>query len=210
LMTGPGGHKACGIALAYNGDVAEGQRVVAPLKNFGSPVLDIVGPMPYTAQQGLLEAAMPPNLNNYWKAEFIHDISANVIDVAIDAFSRVPSPNSSILFFPIRGIASRVPPEATAFPHRHGYHVGIYALWSDKTANDANVSWVRQAWERLQPHAAGGVYVNELGDDEGADRVQLAYGVNYERLQRIKTRYDPDNMFCLNANIAPARVAEAI
>ena len=110
LMTAPDGQPACGIALAWNGDLAEGTRVVAPLKAFGSPVLDIVGPMPYTAQQSLLEAAMPPNLQNYWKAEFIHDISGDVIDAAVDGFSRVRSPNSSILFFPIRGMASRVAP----------------------------------------------------------------------------------------------------
>ena len=209
LMTAPDGQPACGIALAWNGDLAEGTRIVAPLKAFGSPVLDIVGPMPYTAQQSLLEAAMPPNLQNYWKAEFIHDISGDVIDAAVDGFSRVRSPNSSILFFPIRGMASRVPPNATAFPHRAGYHVGIYALWTDKTSNAENIAWVRQVWTAIQPSATGGVYVNELGEDDGADRVQVAYGANYERLRTIKARYDPDNMLCLNANITPARAASA-
>jgi FAD/FMN-containing dehydrogenase len=209
LMTAPDGQPACGIALAWNGDLAEGTRVVAPLKAFGSPVLDIVGPMPYTAQQSLLEAAMPPNLQNYWKAEFIHDISGDVIDAAVDGFSRVRSPNSSILFYPIRGMASRVAPTATAFPHRAGYHVGIYALWTDKTSNPENIAWVRQVWTAIQPCATGGVYVNELGEDDGADRVQVAYGANYERLSTIKARYDPDNMLCLNANITPARTASA-
>jgi hypothetical protein len=204
-MTGPDGHKACGIALAYTGDLADGERAVAPLKAFGSPVLDVVGRMPYTAQQGLLEAAMPPNLLNYWKAEFIRDISSDIIDAAIDAFGRVPSPTSSILFFPIRGAASRVSPTATAFPHREGYHVGIYGLWNDAAQNTGNIEWVRQAWQAVQPYAAGGVYVNELGEDDGVDRVQVAYGQNYERLQAIKSRYDAGNMFCLNANIAPAR-----
>ena len=152
---------------------------------------------------------MPPNLQNYWKAEFIHDISADVIDAAVDGFSRVRSPNSSILFFPIRGMASRVAPNATAFPHRAGYHVGIYALWTDKTSNAENIAWVRQVWTAIQPSATGGVYVNELGEDDGADRVQVAYGANYERLRTIKARYDPDNMLCLNANITPARAATA-
>ena len=114
---------------------------------------------------------------------------------------------SSILFFPIRGAASRVSPDATAFPHRQGYyHLGIYSLWTDRTKNDPNVAWVRQTWKAIQPFAAGGVYVNELGDDEGVDRVQVAYGVNYDRLQRIKAKYDPHNLFCLNANIAPVAV----
>jgi FAD/FMN-containing dehydrogenase len=204
LMTGPGGHKACGIGVASVGEIAEAERSVAPIKKFGAPVLDVVGPLPYVSQQGLLEQAMPPNLLNYWKAEFIRELSEDVIRVAVDAFSRVPSPTSSILFFPIHGAASRVAPDATAFPHRAGYHVGIYALWNDPAQNAANIAWVRKTWSSIQPFIAGGVYANELGDDEGADRVMLAYGANYGRLAQIKMRYDPDNMFCLNANIAPA------
>jgi FAD/FMN-containing dehydrogenase len=206
LMTGPDGQKACGIAAAYPGDLAEGERSVAPIKQFGPPVMDVMGPMPYLAQQSLIDAAMPPNVLNYWKAEFLRDLSDDVIDVTVDAFSRVPSPMSSILFFPIRGAATRVSPDATAFPHRKGYHLGIYSLWRARAENDPNVAWVRQTWKAIQPFAAGGVYVNELGDDEGVDRVQMAYGVNYDRLQRIKAKYDPHNLFCLNANIAPVAV----
>ena len=206
LMTGPDGNKACGIAAAYPGDLAQGERIVAPIKQFGPPVMDVIGPMPYLAQQSLIDAAMPPNVLNYWKAEFLRDVSDDVIEVAVDAFSRVPSPMSSILFFPIRGAASHVSPDATAFPHRNGYHLGIYSLWTDRTQNDANVAWVRETWSRIQPLTAGGVYVNELGDDDGMDRVQMAYGLNYDRLQRIKAMYDPHNLFSLNANIAPVAV----
>jgi FAD/FMN-containing dehydrogenase len=204
LMTAPDGNKACGIAVCYPGDLEEGERVVAPIKQFGSPLLDVIGPMPYLAQQGLLEQAMPPNLLNYWKAEFLDEISPEVIAIAVDAFARVPSPISSILFFPIRGAAGAVAPDATAFPHRRGYHTGIYSLWNDPAMNAPNIAWVRATWERMQPHISGGVYVNELGDDDGADRVASAYGPNLERLARIKAKYDPENLFCLNANIAPA------
>ena len=93
---------------------------------------------------------------------------------------------SSIPFFPIRGLASRIPPDATAFPHRSGYHVGIYALWTDPLQNDWNIAWVRETWTAIKPFVGGGVYVNELGEDEGVDRVQAAYGLNDDRLQRIK------------------------
>jgi FAD/FMN-containing dehydrogenase len=206
LMTGPDGNKACGIAVAYPGDLAVGARLVAPLKEFGPPVMDAIGPMPYLAQQSLIDAAMPPNVLNYWKAEFVSDISGGLIDVMVDAFARVASPMSSILFFPIRGAAGRVAPDATAFPHRGGYHTGIYSLWSDRTRNDSNIAWVRETWSAIQPFKTGGVYVNELGDDEGAERVLMAYGPNYERLQRAKAKYDPRNVFALNANIAPAVV----
>ena len=206
LMTGPDGNKACGVAVAYPGDVATGARLVAPLKQFGPPVLDVIGPMPYLAQQSLIEAAMPPNVLNYWKAEFLRDVSGGVIDVAVDAFANVPSPMSSILFFPIRGAASRAAPDATAFPHRHGYHFGIYSLWTDPSQNAPNIAWVRQTCNAVQSFVSGGVYVNELGEDEGLDRVEMAYGVNYDRLQQVKAKFDPDNVFSLNANIAPARV----
>jgi FAD/FMN-containing dehydrogenase len=202
LMTAPDGNKACGIAVAYPGDLAEGQRLVAPIKAFGTPVLDVIGRMPYLALQAMLEQAMPPNLLNYWKAEFVNEVSDDVIGVAIDAFSRVPSPLSSMLLFPIRGAASRVHPTATAFPHRSGYHLGIYSLWNDRAADAANIGWVRETWNRMRPHVAGGVYVNELGEDD-SDRIAVAYGPNYERLSRIKAKYDPDNVFCLNANILP-------
>lgn len=204
LMTAPDGHKACGIAVAYVGDVTEGARLVTPLKTFGTPVMDVIGPMPYLMQQGLLEQALPPNLHNYWKAEFINEVSEDVVDRTVDAFSRVPSPVSSILFFPIRGAASRVAPTATAFPHRSGYHIGFYSLWHDAAANGENIAWVREAWTAVMPFITGGVYANELGEDDGADRISAAYGVNYERLAQIKAKYDPDNIFCLNANIRPA------
>jgi FAD/FMN-containing dehydrogenase len=203
LMTAPDGNKACAVAVAYPGDLAEGERIVAPLKQFGPPIVDMIGPMPYLAQQSMLEQAMPPNLLNYWKAEFVDEVSDDVIGILVGAYSRVLSPLSSILMFPIRGAASRVAPEATAFPHRAGYHVGIYSLWNDQAQNAPNIGWVRETWNAIQPLAAGGVYVNELGDDDGNDRVMAAYGPNYERLARIKAQYDPDNVFCLNANIAP-------
>jgi FAD/FMN-containing dehydrogenase len=208
LMTGPDGHKACAIAAAHPGNPEQGERLVAPIKQFGPPVMDVIGPMPYFAQQSLIEAAMPPNVLNYWKAEFLSDVSPGVIDATVDAFASVPSPMSSILFFPIRGAASRVSMNATAFPHRSGYHLGIYSLWRDRAQNDPNIAWVRRTWAAIQPFVAGGVYVNELGEDEGVERVRMAYGANYDRLQRIKATYDPDNLFCLNANITPA-VAEA-
>jgi FAD/FMN-containing dehydrogenase len=207
LMTAPDGNKACAIALCYSGDVSTGEKIVAPLKAFGAPVVDLIGPMPYTAQQGLLDQAMPPNLLNYWKAEFVRELTPDVIATAVEAYASVPSPISSLLFFPIRGAASRVAPDATAFPHRGGFHTGIYSLWTDPSHNNANIAWVRQTWSSLQPLIAGGVYVNELGDDEGVDRVLLAYGGNFERLSRIKAAYDPDNIFCLNANIAPSAPA---
>jgi FAD/FMN-containing dehydrogenase len=147
---------------------------------------------------------MPPNLLNYWKADFIDEVGDGVVNTAIEAYSRVPSPLSSILFFPIHGAATRVAPDATAYPHRGGIHMGIYSLWNDTSQNAPNVAWVRETWKAIQPFARGGVYVNELGEDDGDERVQQAYMGNYKRLAAIKATYDPANLFQLNANIKPA------
>ena len=204
LLTGPDGHKGCGLVAAYAGPLEDGQKAIQPLKSFGTPVVNVLGPIPYLGQQSLIDAAMPPNLLNYWKAEFVRELSDELIETTVDAYSRSVSPLSSILFFPIHGAAAKVAPDATAYPHRTGVHLGIYALWNDRADNDANIAWVRQTWQSIQPHIPGGVYVNELGDDEGDDRVLQAYGRNYKRLAQIKAKYDPRNLFCLNANIRPA------
>ena len=203
LMTGPDGQKACAMATAYAGPVDEGMKEVQQLKRFGTPIMDVIGPIPYIGQQSLLDQAMPPNLLNYWKADFIPEMSDKAIATAIDAYSRVPSPLSSILFFPIHGAATRVAPDATAYPHRSGIHMGIYSLWNDTSQNAPNVAWVRETWTACQAFARGGVYVNELGEDDGDDRVRQAYVGNYTRLAEIKAKYDPDNLFRMNANIKP-------
>jgi FAD/FMN-containing dehydrogenase len=204
ILTGPEGHKACAIACAYAGPLEEGLRAVAPIKAFGSPVMDAIGPIPYLGQQGLLEQAMPPGLHNYWKAEFLQTPTDEFIDTWVDAYSRVVSPMSSLLLFPIHGVAARQPVDATAFPNRGGIHVGIYALWQPGQPDEPNVQWVRDTWTRIQPFASGGLYVNEIGADDGQDRVRQAYGPNFERLAAIKAKYDPENLFRMNANIQPA------
>ena len=208
LLTGPDGNKACAIVCAYAGPVEEGLKAVAPIKAFGSPVMDVIGPIPYIGQQSLLEQAMPPNLRNYWKAEFIDQVADGFIDTWVDAYTRSVSPLASLLLFPIHGAAARVPVEATAFPNRGGIHVGIYALWNqdESHADAANIAWVRDTWQRIQPFASGGLYVNEIGGDDGSERVRQAYGPSYARLAAIKAQYDPENLFRLNANIEPVLV----
>lgn len=210
LIHTPDGQKACAIVVAYNGPVDEGEAAVVPIKAFGSPLMDVIGPLPYLVLQSLLDNAMPPDLLNYWKAEFVDEVSDGLIAATVDAYARVPSPLSSVLLFPIHGAARRVAADATAFPHRRGIHMGVYSLWNDLSQNAANIAWARETWSALQPFAGGGVYVNELGeDDTGVDRVRQAYGDNYRRLAEIKAKYDPDNLFHLNVNIRPDVVGAA-
>jgi FAD/FMN-containing dehydrogenase len=205
FLPGPHG-PVIAIAAAHCGSPEDGERALAPLKSFGSPVHDAVGPIPYVAQQSLLDDLLPVGVHNYWKAEYVGGLSDGVIEAMCEAYGRVPSPRSIVLFIPVNGAASRVPSDATAFPHRDPklIGVGLYSVWSEPAGADANVAWTRQTWDSLRPYSTGGVYVNDVADDEGEDRARAAYGDNYDRLAKIKAEYDPDNVFHLNSNIRPA------
>jgi FAD/FMN-containing dehydrogenase len=202
LMTGPDGNKACGIVAAYIGSLEEGEKALAEIRAFGKPVIDALGPIPYAGQQSLLEQGMPPNLHNYWKADFVSEVSDGVIDAALACFENVPSPLSVILWYPIHGAAARFPVESAAYPHRGGVHMGMYSLWNTGDVDsEKNVAWARDAWQRIQPFVEGGVYINELGEDEGEDRVRQAYGPSYPRLVDLKAKYDPANVFRFTSNL---------
>jgi FAD/FMN-containing dehydrogenase len=205
FLPGPHG-PVIAIAAAHCGPLEDGKRELAKLKAFGSPVHDAVGPIPYVGQQSLLDELLPVGVHNYWKAEYVDGLSDGVIEATCEAYGHVPSPRSIVLFIPVNGAASRVPSDATAFPHRDPrlIGVGIYSVWSERAEADANVAWTRETWDALQPYSTGGVYVNDVADDEGEDRARAAYGENYDRLAKIKAEYDPENVFSLNSNIRPA------
>jgi FAD/FMN-containing dehydrogenase len=206
LLTTPGGPVAA-IAAAHCGALEDGERELAPLKEFGSPVQDLIGPIPYVAQQALLDDAMPPGLHNYWKSEFVASLDDALLETLVERYASVPSPRSAIFFGPINGAANRVAPDATAYPHRSGVLVGVYSLWEEPAQTERNIAWTRETWATLQAFGSGGVYVNELGEDEGEDRVRQAFGPNYDRLAQIKATYDPTNLFRLNANVQPSEQA---
>jgi FAD/FMN-containing dehydrogenase len=205
LVTGPDGQKLAAMLASHCGSPSDGERAVRPLKEFGPPVVDTIGPVSYLAQQSMLKDGFPPHILNYWKADFIKEISDDLISAAVDHYAHVPSPRSSMLWFPFSGAVSRVAPEATAYPHRTGIHMGVYSLWTNSAEAQAHITWAREGWELMRPVSAGGVYVNELGLDESDARIQSAYGSNYRRLAQIKAKYDPENLFRLNANILPSR-----
>jgi FAD/FMN-containing dehydrogenase len=204
LLTTPDGQKMAAMAVAHCGPLEEGARAVRPLKEFGAPALDALGPLPYLAQQSLFKDGFPPGLLNYWKADIIRELSDGYIDAAVNHYRVAPSPRAVMLWFSLSGLVSRVAPDATAYPHRTGFHAGVYSLWTNPAEDQQHIAWARDGWKIMQPVSAGGVYVNELGLDESDDRVRGAYGINYARLARLKATYDPDNLFRLNANIPPA------
>jgi hypothetical protein len=178
---------------------------VAPLREFGPPVVDQIGPMPYLAVQTMFDPAFPPGRYNYWKSNLARELTDDLIDAVVERAVRAPSPHSAVMLEHYHGAYARPRPADTAYSHRQAtYDVVIIGSWTDRKDTDANVAWARDLFQAVQPKAAGGVYVNFLDGDEGADRVRAAYGQNYDRLAALKRTWDPANVFRMNQNVTPA------
>lgn len=204
FVTPPGGETVAALFCCYCGPLDKGEEVIRPLRSLGSPVQDLLGPMPYVAQQSLFDGAFPAGSYYYAKAGSLADLTDEAIEVFAEYVATKPSPLSGVLVQTVCGAASRVASDATAFPHRGlPYAPVIVSQWLDAATSEKNVGWARDFWKALHPLAGGGVYVNDLSYDD-ADRVRTAYGANYERLAALKKAYDPDNLFRLNPNITPA------
>jgi FAD/FMN-containing dehydrogenase len=206
LLTAPGGPPVVAMILGYNGPIAEGERVLAPARAFGSPIQDTVGPMSYCARQSLLDE---PNaihgLQRYWKSGLAATLSDQFIDVVTDAASSFISPLSAILFIRIMGQATRVPLSATAFGVRQEqWDVNVISQWADPAESPEQVAWARKVWGRVEPLISGSAYINHIAGDDSPEKVRASYGPGLERLSKIKAQYDPANLFRINANIAPA------
>ncbi len=204
LATLPDGTPAVVILIAYGGDLAEGARLLRPLREFGTLMADQVGPLPYTALQSIVENFNPPGLRNYWKSNYLQDLSDAAIAVLVDHYKTVPAPNTHVVVEHLGGAVSRVGADETAVDHRDAlFNFLIVGMWAD-AADDAKViGWVRELWGALQPFSSGGLYVNYEAEHD-AGRVQAAYSpAKYTRLVAVKNKYDPTNLFRLNQNIQP-------
>ena len=192
------------VGVAYAGPIDEGMRALEPLKGFAAPALDLAGPMPYVALQTMLDASVPHGLHNYNRAEWLEDLTDDAIAVLVEHVERISSPLSQVILARMGGAVARVPVDATAFSHRKARNLlWIVSAWRPDEDAEPHLRWAREIGDAVKPYAAGGVYVNALGD-EPADRVRSAYGSNWQRLTQVKRRYDPDNVFRHNANIEPA------
>jgi FAD/FMN-containing dehydrogenase len=204
FATFPDGQPVVALVAGYTGPLDEGERVLGPLRGFGQPVADTVGPLPYTELQGLFAAAYPPGRQNYWKGNYLADLSDAAIGVLVDRFAEVPSPFAAIGLEHLGGAVARVASGATAFSERSApYSLLITPAWEDAAESERNVRWARDFWNAIQPHAKENVYVNYVGFGE-EERVKAAYGTNYARLAAVKETYDPTNLFRANHNVAPA------
>jgi FAD/FMN-containing dehydrogenase len=204
LTTLPDGQKALYVVLFYGGSLADGDRLTQPLREYGTPLTVDVRPRQYCEIQSLSDAGFPFGLLNYWKSSFLQALPDEAIDRMVEQFEAVPSPRTIAVIEHLGGAVARVGVDDTAFNHRdREFNFSIVSMWTDPADTKANVSWTRSCWDAMQPYAAGGVYVNYLGD-EGPDRVVAAYGAaKYRRLVALKDVYDPINLFRLNQNIQP-------
>jgi FAD/FMN-containing dehydrogenase len=203
LGRAPDGSLVAGITVCYCGAIEEGERVLRPLRAFGSPLEDGIRPMAYTALQSVPDEGFPPGQQHYWKSSNLEHLSDEAIEVMVRLVKEMPSPSSGVGLQQMHGAASRVDPAATAFPHRdEHYDLLILSQWANPADSEENVRWTRELFEAMQPFVGKGVYVSNLGEEEG-DRVKEAYGEHYERLVALKDRYNPTNLFRLNQNVKP-------
>jgi FAD/FMN-containing dehydrogenase len=200
------GTKLAAIIVCHSGAQAAGRRTVGPVKRFGAPVVDEIGPMSYSAVNTLFDAGFPRGALNYWKSSFLSALPDEAVETMIDRFARAPSPMSALLLEHFHGAATRVGPADTAFPHRTpGYNLLVVSEWLDPASTHENVTWARETYAAMASHFAAGRYVNYLNADDIREQgtAAAAFGPNMERLREVKRSYDPDNVFHLNQNVAP-------
>ena len=200
------GTPVLGILAMYAGDPDEGAEVLRPLKSvIGPPAVDLIDRIPYTAFQAIVDPFSPKGWLNYHRGEHLRSLPDEAIDAYVEYGARVRSPMSQTVIFRHGGAISRVPEDATASSHRDApYMWHPIACWSDPADTASTISWVREASEAMAPFTTGGVYLN-FEQDEGTEHVRAGFGSEkYARLAALKDQYDPENLFRINQNIAPA------
>ncbi|MFN4142121.1 FAD-binding oxidoreductase [Aestuariivirga sp.] len=200
------GRRVVALAHVYDGPAEEGERVIAPLRSFGEPLLDMSAPMPYRVIQTLYDAIFPKGRDRcYWKSTYLKGLDDEVVHEITAHLAQRPSEMTYASIWKFGGAMQRVAPDASAFGDRSApFMLSLDAIWSDAADDEANIGWVKRTWTQMQRHSTGRLYLNfpGLGEDHGLVRNALGEAV-YSRLQQVKRKYDPDNLFRLNQNIAP-------
>jgi FAD/FMN-containing dehydrogenase len=206
LLTSPDGIPMAAMLLGYNGPIEEGERVLAPARQFGHPVADTVEPMPYGVRQTLLDAPNAEHgLHRYWRAAFTEHVTDDLIKVMVEGAARFSSPLNAFFLFYMHGAVTRVPAAETAFGARKAqWDIDAIGQWTDAAESAAHIAWVKEIWAQLEPHLQGSVYVNHIAADDRPEKVRASFGENHQRLREIKAVYDKANLFRMNSNIPPA------
>ncbi|HET6444839.1 MAG TPA: FAD-binding oxidoreductase [candidate division Zixibacteria bacterium] len=200
------GKPVLSIITSYIGGVEEAQRVMQPMRDFGSPIVDGIKIKLFTEHNSALDAGQPSGMHYYWKSEYVTEIADEVIDTLVEFAAKMTSPYSRLAVFHLGGAVKRHDEQAMAVSHRNvEYVIAINTGWADPQDNDKQIRWTRDLWTAIRPFSSGGVYVNFLSADDGEDRVRAAYGeTKFERLVQLKSKYDPQNLFQVNKNVKPA------
>ena len=206
FLTSPEGARMFAVPVCYVGSPESAEERLRPLRSHPAVAADLVRPMSYCEVQTMFDAGFPFGRLNYWKSSFLRDLPDDAITTLVAFFKAVPSPFSAVAIEPFGGAVARVGVEETAFAHRQDrFSVVIVGMWTDPADSATNIRWSRELWSALQPFSTEAVYVNYLDTDD-TDRVQAAYDAEtYRRLRLVKDRYDPENFFRMNQNIAPTR-----
>jgi FAD/FMN-containing dehydrogenase len=192
------------LAALYAGDMTEGEAALAPLREFGNPVGDAIMPHSFVEWQAAFDPLLTPGARNYWKSHDFLELSDGLIDAALAYVDSVPTFGCEIFLAQMAGATNRVPADATAYPHRDvEFIMNIHGRWDDAADDERGVAWCRDAFDAATPYATGAVYTNFMTEEE-SDRVPDAYGEVWDRMVRLKQKYDPDNFFRLNQNISPS------
>jgi len=192
------------VAGCYSGSLDDGEKVLAPLRRFGSPIADLFGPISYLQMRSMFDPWFPPGRQAYWKANFLGGLPDEAIEIFHRFVQTAPSPHTTGPWLEcVHGAVSRVDPAGTAFAHRrHPFNFLVLSSWSEPSEAERNIAWTRECWDAMRPFMATGAYVNYL-EDEADPHARDAYGANYDRLLKLKNKYDPDNLFRINHNIKP-------
>ncbi len=193
------------VAAMYSGPAELGERALRPLREFGTPLVDLSGMQPYTAAQSDFDAFFPEGLFYYWKSLYLDHLDDEVINAMVVNAENRPTPQTPLIVRHLGGAISRIAEEATAYGNRTAtFNLSIDSTWEDPTESERNIAWTRKVWTEMRQFSDGGIYLNFAGFlEEGEKLLHEAHGENYERLVDLKNKYDPTNLFRLNHNIKP-------
>lgn len=196
------GERIVSMIPVYTGDIKEGKEVLAPLREFGTPIVDTVEPWQFVEWQQAFDESYPAGERYYWKSHNFTSPSAEALERITDFALAPPTPETRVSVTHLGGAVKRVDPRATAYPHREAdFLVNITTRWGEPNLDEECIDWTREYFDALAPYATGGSYVNLISETEGEE--SMAYRENYERLVELKNEWDPENLFRMNQNIKP-------
>ncbi|MEO7385305.1 MAG: FAD-binding oxidoreductase [Gammaproteobacteria bacterium] len=206
IVAPPGARPMVMLEVCYSGDVATGEKVIAPIRSLGKPLADQIKPMPYVKLQTAADDANAPGRNYYVKSGFVEQVDPRLLDAMLAGFKSDPDRATVMVVQQLGGAIAQVRPDATAFNHRKArFDLLVLGSWEQAAQTPQHAAWIKDFWNGLEPYTRGFYFNTSIGDSQ--DKVRANFGANYPRLVKLKDRYDPGNLFRLNANVLPTAVS---